>query len=135
MLERKVWREPNAELDRLAHEVVGAALEVHKALGPGFLESMYEEALCVELVQRGISFQRQAPVSVIYKEQTVGEGRMDIVVGHALVVELKAVEVLLPIHSAQIISYLKATRHQLGLLINFNTAVLKDGIKRIILSQ
>jgi len=134
-VERRVRREPSAELDQWAHEVVGSALEVHKALGPGFLESVYEEALCIELGLRGIPFQRQSPVSVIYKECTVGDGRMDIVVGHALVVELKAVETLLPIHSAQIISYLKATGYQLGLLINFNTSVLKDGIKRVILSH
>ena len=115
-MERSVRGEPSAELDRLAHEVVGAALEIHRALGPGFVESVYEEVLCVELMLRDISFHRQSPVSVTYKEYAVGEGRIDIVVGNTLVVELKAVETLLPIHSAQVISYLKATGHQLGLL-------------------
>jgi len=127
-------KEPDVELDRLAHEVIGAAIEVHKELGPGFLESVYEEALCVELTLRHIPYLRQHPIAVQYKEHDVGEGRSDLFVDNALVVELKAIEVLAPIHTAQVISYLKTTRCQLGLLINFNSSVLKDGIKRVILS-
>jgi GxxExxY protein len=128
-------REPSKEVDRLAHEVIGAALEVHQSLGPGYLESVYEEALCVELELRAISFRRQQIVSVNYKDHSVGEGRMDLVVGEALIVELKAVDALAPIHTAQMISYLKATHCQLGLLINFNVQILKDGIRRVILSK
>ncbi|MGD0388111.1 MAG: GxxExxY protein [Tepidisphaeraceae bacterium] len=126
--------EPDRELDRLAHEVIGAAIEVHRILGPGFLESMYEEALCVELKLRAIPFQRQVAVPVVYKGVAIGQGRLDLLVQGELIVEIKTVEALAPIHTAQAISYLKATGHQLALLINFNAAILKDGIKRIILS-
>ena len=128
-------REPGAELDQLAHGVIGAAIEVHRLLGPGFLESVYEEALCVELKLRGIPFTRQAALGVDYKGHAVGEGRLDLLVGDALVVELKAVDALAPIHSAQLLSYLKATGYQLGLLINFNVPVLRNGIKRVVLSE
>lgn len=127
-------REPRKELDRLAHAVIGAAIEVHRLLGPGFLESVYEEALCVELRLRGISFVSQPVMAVDYKGHIVGESRLDLLVGDSLIVELKAIDALAPIHTAQVISYLKATGHQLGLLINFNVSVLKDGIKRIVLS-
>lgn len=127
-------KEPDEALDRLAASVVDAALAVHRALGPGFLESVYEEALCVELKLRGVKTVRQYSVSVLYKGHDVGEGRLDLLVDDALVVELKAVDSLAPVHSAQVISYLKVARRHLGLLINFNTPLLKDGIKRIILS-
>ena len=126
--------EPSEELDRLAYAVIGAAIEVHRVLGPGFLESVYEEALCVELQLRGIHFKSQPVVAVNYKGQQVGEGRLDLLVGGALIVELKAVDALASIHSAQVISYLKMTGHQLGLLINFNVPILREGIKRIVLS-
>ncbi len=126
---------PGERVDHLTHEVIGAAIDVHRALGPGYLESVYEEALCVELGLRKITFRRQHPVAISHKEIPIGEGRLDILVEDSLIVELKAVEVILPIHTAQLISYLKATGSQLGLLINFNTVVLKDGIKRVILSQ
>jgi len=127
--------EPSAKLDALAHAVIGAALEVHRNLGPGFLESLYEEALCIELKLRGIPFVRQPGISVAYKGQKIGESKLDLLVGGMLVVELKAVDVLAPVHSAQVLSYLKATGHQLGLLINFNSMILARAIKRIILSQ
>lgn len=104
-------------------------------LGPGYLESVYEEALAVELELRGIAFARQVGMAVNYKGKMVGEGRLDFLVGRDLVVELKAVEALAPIHHAQVISYLKATGHSLGLLINFNVRVLKDGLQRIVLTQ
>ncbi|HET6314183.1 MAG TPA: GxxExxY protein [Chloroflexia bacterium] len=123
------------ELNRLSHDVIGAALEVHRVLGPGFLESVYEEALCLELELRGIPFARQAPLPVWYKGRIVGEGRMDLLVGGCLVIELKAVEVLAQIHAVQLLTYLRATGHKLGLLINFNVAVLKHGIKRVVLSH
>ena len=125
-------REPDETVDRLAYAVIGAAMEVHKALGPGFLESVYEEALCLELQARGIRFVRQAKVSIVYKGRVIGEGRIDLLVGDALIVELKAVEALAPIHSTQVLSYLKATGLHLGLLINFHTSSLRDGLKRVI---
>jgi len=127
--------EPSAELDDLAHRVIGAAIEVHRLLGPGFLESVYEEALCMELELRGIRCARQVPISVTYKGERVGEARLDLLVDHSLVVELKAVESIAPIHWAQVLSYLKATRLRLGLLINFNVSVLQRGIKRVVQTQ
>ena len=126
--------EPNKRLDRLARTVIGAAIEVHRHLGPGYLESLYEEALTIELALRGISFQRQKPIAVTYKGHAIGEGRVDLVVSDELLVELKAVEALAPIHKAQVISYLKATEYHLGLLINFNVPVLRSGIQRVVLS-
>ena len=127
-------REPSPVVDILAKAVIDAAIEVHRELGPGFLESVYEEALAVELTTRQIPFERQKPVSVMYKDRAVGEGRIDLVVGGELLVELKAVEALAPIHKAQVISYLKAMGRQLGLLINFNVPVLRSGIQRVVLS-
>ena len=127
-------REPDRPLDRLAHAVISAAIEVHRALGPGYLESIYEEALCVELELRRIPFARQAPIAVVYKGHLVGEGRLDLLIDNRLIVELKAVDALAPIHTAQLISYLKATGCHLGLLLNFHAPVLKDGIRRVVSS-
>ena len=127
-------REPDKKTDELAKAVIGAAIEVHRVLGPGYLESVYDEAMAVELNLRGVAFERQKGMSVDYKGHAVGEGRLDLVVDGCLIVELKAVETLAPIHTAQVISYLKATQLPLGLLINFNVPLLKDGIRRIILS-
>jgi GxxExxY protein len=129
-----VLQEPDEATDRIAHAVIGAAIEVHRHLGPGFLEVVYEEALTIELRRRKIAFERQKPVKVEYKGEYVGEGRLDLLVDDRLVVELEAVKQLAPIHRAKVLSYLKATRRQLGLLLNFNTAVLKDGIQRIVSS-
>ena len=120
-------------IEALAHQFIGAALEVHKELGPGYLESVYEEALCHELSLRGIQFSRQYVINVEYKGHRVGESRVDLLLEGAVVVELKAVESLAPVHEAQIISYLKATHCRLGLLINFNVSLLKEGIRRIVL--
>ncbi|HYP41127.1 MAG TPA: GxxExxY protein [Chloroflexia bacterium] len=133
--ERLVRTEPGADLDLLAHSVIGAAIEVHRLLGPGFLEAVYEEALCIELRLRGIPFARQVVVALDYKGQAVGEGRLDLLIENSLIIELKAVDTLLPIHSAQLLSYLKMTGHPLGLLINFNVPILKYGIKRTVLSS
>ena len=119
-------------MDRWAHQVVGAALEVHRTLGPGFLESIYEQALCAERLSRAVPFRRQVPIAVRYKGQIVGQGQLDLLIGQRLVVELKAVEALAPIHAVQLRSYLKATGLTLGLLVNFNVPFLQQGIRRII---
>ena len=127
--------EPDRQTDDVARSVIGAAIEVHRVLGPGYLESVYEQALAVELDLRRISFERQRSIDVEYKGHGVGEGRLDLLVAGKLVVELKAVDALAPIHTAQVMSYLKTVNHSLGLLINFNVPLLKHGIKRIILSS
>jgi len=121
------------ELNELTSAVIGAAIEVHRLLGPGYAESVYEEALCIELECRGIPFARQHKLQVCYKGKIVGEGRLDLLVADTLIVELKSVDVLAPIHISQVLSYLRATGHPLGLLINFNVPRLTDGIKRLAL--
>jgi len=126
--------EPARGVDALAHAVIGAAIEVHRHLGPGYLEGIYEEALAVEFGLRDPQFERQKPIAVSYKGYEIGEGRADFVVGNNLLVELKALEALAPIHTAQIISYLKATACHVGLLINFNVPTLKGGIRPVVLS-
>lgn len=127
-------REPGEEVDALARKVIGAAIEVHRELGPGYLESVYEEALIIELGLRDIPFERQKTFALDYKGHSVGQGRMDLLIDNKLVVELKAVQALTPIHHAQVLSYLKANKLQLGLLLNFNVPLLKKGIQRVILS-
>ena len=126
--------EPPPELDETTSSVISAAVEVHRILGPGFLESVYEEALAIEFGLRGIRFEQQKPIAVPYKGSQVGEGRLDFLVRNSVVVELKAAEKLLPIHQAQLISYLKATQLRLGLLINFHERLLKDGVRRVVFS-
>ncbi len=127
-------REPDQELDRHASDVLAAAIEVHSVLGPGYLESVYERALCVELGLRKVPYRRQVPFAVEYKGHGVGESCLDLLVGERLVVELKAVEALAPIHWVQVRSYLKATGCILGLLINFNVTVLLRGVRRVVLT-
>jgi GxxExxY protein len=124
--------EPPGDVNKLSRLVIDAAIEVHRSLGPGYVESIYEEALAIELTNRGIPFQRQESIAIYYKGHRLGEGRLDIFVARKIIVELKAVEVILPVHKAQVISYLKATNCSLGILINFNVPLLKDGIKRIV---
>jgi GxxExxY protein len=114
--------------------VVDAAFAVHVALGPGFLEAVYADALAVELSLRDIPFQREVPVLIRYKGSVVGRGAIDLLVDNRLVVELKAVETLAPIHVAQTISYLKATGLPLGLLITFNVPRIRQGIRRVVLT-
>jgi len=122
------------ERDPLTAAVIGAAIEVHKILGPGLLESIYDRALRHELALRGIPFQSQQPVPVSYKGQSLGDDlRLDIIVDGRLIVELKAVDQLHPIHESQLITYLKLTGLRTGLLINFNVRLLKDGLKRMVL--
>jgi len=118
--------------NELTERVIGACIEIHRALGPGLLESAYEECLCYELSQVGIKFERQKALPVHYKEVNLECGyRLDLLIEQKLIVELKAVEHLLPIHEAQLLTYLKLSGLTLGLLINFNVPVLKSGIKRI----
>ncbi len=122
------------ELNRITEQIIGAAIEVHRALGPGLLESAYEECLCHELKLRGMPFERQRPLPVEYKGRKLDCGyRLDLLVADAVVVEIKAVESIEPIHEAQLLIYLKLGGWKLGLLINFNVPVLKDGIRRRIL--
>jgi GxxExxY protein len=120
-------------LNALSYAVIGAALEVHRCLGPGFLESVYQKALCVELALASIPFETEIPIDIEYKGRKVGEGRLDLLVERSLIVELKAVDTLLPIHKAQLLSYMKASGARLGLLMNFNVAVLKEQIVRLVL--
>ena len=121
------------ERDSLTESVIGLAIEVHRALGPGLLESAYQECLCYELKTNGIAFARQVALPVVYKAVKLDCGyRMDLVVDDRLVVELKTVEKILPIHEAQLLTYLRLSGIRPGLLLNFNTPVLKDGIKRMV---
>jgi GxxExxY protein len=118
-------------LNELSEGIIGACIEVHKHLGPGLLESAYEECLAYELKARGMSFTRQQPLPVVYKGVHLDCGYlMDIVVEKQIILELKAVETLIPVHEAQIITYLKLTGLRLGLLINFNVPRLIQGVKR-----
>jgi GxxExxY protein len=119
--------------DRLTDKIIGAAIEIHRVLGPGLLESAYEECLCYELSQRGLQFKRQVPLPVTYKGIKLACGyKMDLLVDDLVIVELKTVETLLTVHSAQLLSYLRLSGKPVGLLINFHTPVLKSGLKRIV---
>jgi GxxExxY protein len=124
--------EPSARVDQVAQTIVDAAIEVHRALGPGYFESTYEAALCVELSLRAVAFVRQPVIPVRYKGRVVGEHRLDLLVEDLVIVELKAVDGLGTIHTAQALSYLKATGKPLALILNFNTPLMKNGIRRIV---
>lgn len=120
-------------LDKLTEQIIGRAIEVHRGLGPGLLESAYEECLCFELSQFGLRFERQVPLPVMYKGVNLDCGyRMDIVVESSVIIEVKAVERLIAVHEAQLLSYLKLHNKRVGLLMNFHTAILKNGLKRIV---
>ena len=117
----------------ITHDIVGGAIEVHRRLGPGLLESAYERCLCRELLLRGIRFQQQVPLPVQYRGLQLDCGyRLDIVVERSVIVEVKALSRVLPVHRAQVLTYLKLTNLRLGLLINFNVEVLRRGLYRII---
>jgi len=119
--------------NRVSEAVIGAAIQVHRHLGPGLLESAYEACLCRELELRGISFEGQKPLPVEYKGESVDCGyRLDLVVEGLVIVEIKAVDALLPIHQAQLLTYLRLTGLRLGLLLNFNVPVLTQGIRRVV---
>jgi GxxExxY protein len=121
------------EVEQLNHDVIGAAIEVHRNLGPGFLESINEEALCHELDLREIRYERQKSVTVRYKSIDIHGQRIDWVVGKCLIVELKTVDVVPTIHEARLLSYLETTGIRVGLLINFNSLILKNGLKRMVM--
>lgn len=121
------------ELEELTGRVIGAAIEVHRHLGPGFLESIYEKALCFEFQLRNIRFENQKEITVPYKTFSLSGQRLDLLVEGLLILELKAVDAIAPIHEAQLLSYLKSTGLRAGLLINFNVQQLKMGIRRMVL--
>lgn len=121
------------EINRLTQKIIGCAIEVHKQLGPGLLESVYEAALCIEFEEINIRFERQKSLAVNYKNRSIGEFRVDILVKNIVVLELKSVERHDPLFEAQLLSYLKSGNYRVGLLINFNTRLLKNGRKRLIL--
>jgi GxxExxY protein len=122
------------ENDLLTEKIIGVAIEVHRQLGPGLLESAYEECLCFELGHAGIGFKRQVPLPVIYKSVRLDCGyRLDVVVENKVILELKTVERVMPVHEAQMLTYLKLSGLRTGLLLNFNSAMLKDGLRRMVL--
>jgi GxxExxY protein len=132
MLQELHHRDTEAQRNSLSELVIGAAIEVHRHLGAGLLESVYEECLCYELGQKKISFQRQLELPVTYKGLELNINyRMDLVVNDWLLLELKSVDKLLPIHEAQLLTYMKLAKLDTGLLINFNVPVLKNGLKRM----
>ena len=124
-----------AELNKLTERIIGAAIEVHRHLGPGLLESAYETCLAYELEQLGLVFERQKALPLVYKEIRLDQGyRIDLLVEQKVIVELKVVEQITPVHEAQVLSYLKFSGCQVGLLLNFNVKLLKNGIRRLILT-
>lgn len=131
----KMQRKPISEdVNQVAKQIVDAAFNVHSALGAGLLETVYEVCLEYELIKRGLKVNRQVELPVIYDNIHLEAGvRLDLLVNQSVIIELKAVEFLLPIHTAQVLTYLKLSKHRLGILINFNVPLIKDGIKRIAL--
>jgi GxxExxY protein len=121
------------ELEALIHDVIGCCITVHRALGPGLIESIYARAVRLELKYAGIPFEGEKRIPVIYRRETLCHQTLDIVVAEQLVLELKAVDHLSPVHRAQVLCYLKVSRLPVALLINFNVPILQDGIKRIVL--
>ena len=121
------------ELNKITEKIIGCAIEVHRNLGPGLLESIYESALCVEFDNNDVEYQRQILIPVRYKGNIIGEHKLDLLVENEIIVELKAIDKMAPIFEAQLLSYLKMAKKKLGLLINFNSIQLKEGLKRIIL--
>jgi GxxExxY protein len=121
------------DINKLSSKVIGAAIEVHKTLGPGLLESAHEECLCHELSLQGLSFERQKPLAVTYKEKLLDCGyRLDIVVEKKIILELKSCEKIEPIHKAQLLTYLRLSGINLGLILNFNVPVMRNGIARVV---
>jgi len=121
------------EIEELSRNLVDSAFKVHQTLGPGLLESVYEACLCVELRKRGIRYKSQAPIPLVYEGVSIEAGlRLDLLVESSIILEIKSVERLLPVHQSQLLTYLKLADLHLGLLINFNVALFKQGVRRII---
>lgn len=122
------------EFEVITREIIGSAIEVHRKLGPGLLESAYEECLSYELLSKGFKIERQKPVPIIYKEVRLDCGyRLDLLVEKTVIVELKSIESINPVHEAQILTYMRFSNIRIGLLINFNVTVLRNGLKRYVL--
>ena len=122
------------ETEKVATQIVDAAFSVHSTLGPGLLESVYEQCLAFEFSERGLGFERQLVLPINYKEHEIDSGlRLDFLVDDSIVVEIKAVECLVPVHTAQLLTYLKLSGHRLGFLINFNASLIKHGIHRYVM--
>jgi len=121
------------DLNAITDNIIGCAIEVHRNLGPGLLESVYDKAMCYEINAKGMQFQNQLVVPILYKGTILGEHRIDMIVENEIIVELKAVDRMDPVFKAQILSYMRMTNKKLGLLINFNVPILKQGLKRMAL--
>jgi len=121
------------DLEALVHDTIGCCIEVHRELGPGLLESIYARAICLELTAAGIAFEREKTFPIIYRGELLCEQRLDVVVAGHIVLEIKSVEQLAPLHHAQLLNYLRVSHLRVGLLMNFNVAVLQDGMKRKVL--
>ena len=131
-----MMRHPDAKFEALTSAIIGAAIEVHRHLGPGLLESSYEECLCWELTQLGQQVARQLKIPIVYKGQTLESSyRLDLLVEKSVIVDVKAVDKLTDIHHAQILTYLRHTNLEVGLIINFNSPLLRDGIKRVVVTN
>jgi len=124
-----------SSINKITDKIIGAAIEVHRQLGPGFLESVYEDALCIEFEMRGIKYKRQVGIDIGYKGKTIKGQRLDLLVEDMVIVENKAVAKILEVHEMVLISYLKATKLRIGLIINFHETILTKGIKRILLPE
>jgi GxxExxY protein len=134
--ERKVRQEPTAQVENIARVVVDAGLKVHKALGPGLLESAYEHCLAYELTSRGIPLRRQVALPIVYEGARVDAGyRLDMVVGDSIIIEIKAIDQLTRLHEAQLLTYLRLSGPRLGFLMNFNVELFRNGLKRLVLSS
>ena len=121
------------ENDPLTQRIIGSAIEVHRVLGPGLLESIYEEAICIEFAEIGLHYRRQTTLPVYYKSRSLGEYRVDLVIEDLVIVEIKSVERFNPVFEAQLLTYMRLTKERIGLLLNFNSRLMKDGITRRIL--
>jgi GxxExxY protein len=120
-------------INQITEKIIGCAIEVHRTLGPGLLEATYEEALCIEFTDAGTKFQRQMPFPIMYKGRNLGQYRLDLLVDEQVIVEIKSVERFDSVFEAQVLTYLRVTGKRIGLLINFNSRLLRDGVKRFAL--
>jgi GxxExxY protein len=117
------------DINQITEKIIGCAIEVHRTLGPGLLEATYEEALCIEFTDVGMKFQRQMPFPIMYKGRNLGQYRLDLLVDEQVIVEIKSVERFDSVFEAQVLTYLRVTGKRIGLLINFNSRLLRDGVK------